>query len=95
MSFNCKALAQHLFDSARTLLQELQVQAQAPLYAAAFHASYRKEDEVLSLPSLAANSQQTLDEDFPDEENQSFSSLITVAQLQPMTPSLSCCSGCN
>lgn len=75
MSFIWKALEQHLFDSARSVLQDLLDQEQAPLYAAAFHASYREQEQMLSLPSLAANSQQALDDNYPDEQDQSFSSV--------------------
>ncbi|MGJ7551216.1 DUF4303 domain-containing protein [Pseudomonas sp. SMN11] len=72
---NWKALEQALFDAARQALQTLLDEGGSPLYAAAFHASYREEEAVLSLPSFAANSLQALSEDYPDEEDESFSSV--------------------
>lgn len=72
---NWKALEQALFDAARQTLQTLLDEGGSPLYAAAFHASYREEEAVLSLPSFAANSLQALSEDYPDEEDESFSSV--------------------
>ncbi|WP_442109360.1 DUF4303 domain-containing protein [Pseudomonas sp. NUPR-001] len=72
---NWKALEQALFDAARQTLQTLLDKQGSPLYAAAFHASYREEEAVLSLPSFAANSLQALSEDYPDEEDESFSSV--------------------
>lgn len=72
---NWKALEQALFDAARQALQTLLDEGGSPLYAAAFHASYREEEAVLSLPSFAANSLQALSEDCPDEEDESFSSV--------------------
>ncbi|MFJ4053817.1 DUF4303 domain-containing protein [Pseudomonas sp. NPDC089743] len=70
-----KALELALFDAARQALQTLLDEGGSPLYAAAFHASYREEGAVLSLPSFAANSLQALSEDYPDEEDESFSSV--------------------
>jgi hypothetical protein len=52
---NWKGLEQALFDAARQVLQTLLDEGGSPLYGAAFHASYREEGEVLSLPSFAAN----------------------------------------
>ncbi|WP_273822314.1 DUF4303 domain-containing protein [Pseudomonas asplenii] len=72
---NWKALEQALFDAARQKLQTLLEEGGSPLYAAAFHASYREEEAVLSLPSFAANSLQALNEDSPDQEDESFSSV--------------------
>lgn len=72
---NWKALEQALFDAARQTLQTLLDKGGSPLYAAAFHASYREEEAVLSLPSFAANSLQALSEDYPDETDESFSSV--------------------
>jgi len=72
---NWKDLEQALFDAARQTLQTLIDEGGSPLYAAAFHASYREEEAVLSLPSFAANSLQALSEDYPDEEDESFSSV--------------------
>lgn len=72
---NWKALEQALFDAARHTLQTLLDESVSPLYAAAFHASYREEETILSLPSFAANSLQALSEDYPDEEDESFSSV--------------------
>ncbi|KQQ67954.1 hypothetical protein ASF84_02115 [Pseudomonas sp. Leaf127] len=74
-AMNWQAFEQHMFDSARQALHAHLDQAGAPLYAAAFHGSYREEEAVLSLPSLAFNSLQALDEDFADETDQSFSSV--------------------
>jgi len=72
---NWKALEQALFEAARKPLQTLLDEGGSPLYAAAFHASYREEEAVLSLPNFAANSLEALSEDFPDEEDESFSSV--------------------
>ncbi|MBK4999032.1 DUF4303 domain-containing protein [Pseudomonas sp. S31] len=72
---NWKALEQALFDAARQTLQTLLNEGGSPLYAAAFHASYREEEAVLSVPSFAANSLQALSEDYLDEEDESFSSV--------------------
>ncbi|WP_300630411.1 DUF4303 domain-containing protein [Pseudomonas sp.] len=72
---NWKTLEQALFDAARHALQTLLDEGVSPLYAAAFHASYREEEAVLSLPSFAANSLQALSEDHPDEKDESFSSV--------------------
>lgn len=72
---NWKALEQALFDAARHTLQTLLDEGGSPLYAAAFHASYREEQAVLSLPSFAANSLQALGEGYPDERDESFSSV--------------------
>ncbi|PVZ12629.1 DUF4303 domain-containing protein [Pseudomonas sp. URIL14HWK12:I12] len=72
---NWRALEQALFDAARQALQTLLDEGGSPLYAAAFHASYREEEAVLSLPSLAANSLQALAEAAPDGGEESFSSV--------------------
>lgn len=72
---NWKALEQALFDAARQTLQTLLDEGGSHVYAAAFHASYREEEGVLSLPSFAANSLQALSEDFPDDDDESFSSV--------------------
>ncbi|PHN20463.1 DUF4303 domain-containing protein [Pseudomonas sp. ICMP 561] len=72
---NWKALEQALFDAARQTLQTLLDEGGSPVYAAAFHASYREEEGVLSLPSFGANSLQALSEDFPDDDDESFSSV--------------------
>jgi HEAT repeat protein len=72
---NWKALEQALFDAARQTLQTLLDEGGSPVYAAAFHASYREEEGVLSLPSFGANSLQALSEDFPDNDDESFSSV--------------------
>ncbi len=72
---NWKALEQALFDAARHTLQTLLDEGGSPLYAAAFHACYREEEAALSLPSFAANSLQALSEDYPDEKDESFSSV--------------------
>lgn len=72
---NWKALEQALFDAARQTLQTLLDEGGSPLYAAAFHASYREEEADLSLPSFAANSLQALCEDHPEETDESFSSV--------------------
>ncbi|WP_434773246.1 DUF4303 domain-containing protein [Pseudomonas entomophila] len=53
-------------------MQTLLDEEGSPVYAAAFHASYREEEAVLSLPSFATNTLEALDEDAPDEEDQSF-----------------------
>lgn len=75
LTLNWQALEHQLFDSARQVLQAHLDQGEGPLYAAAFHASYREEEAVLSLPSFAANSLQALEENDPDPQDQSFSSL--------------------
>ncbi|UFH51282.1 DUF4303 domain-containing protein [Pseudomonas sp. KNUC1026] len=72
---NWKALERALFDAARHSLQTLLDEGCSPLYAAAFHASYREEEAVLSLPSFAANSLQALSQSCPDEQDQSFGSV--------------------
>lgn len=54
-----------LFDSAKEQLEALLAEGEAPLYAAAFFASYREQESTIGMPSLAANSLAKLDEDHP------------------------------
>lgn len=72
---NWKALEQALFDAASQALQTLLDEGGSPVYAAAFHASYREEEAHLSLPSFAANSLEALSEDSPDPTDESFDSV--------------------
>ncbi|MDD1017178.1 DUF4303 domain-containing protein [Pseudomonas rubra] len=67
-----KALENSLIDSARATLEALLAEGVAPLYAAAFHASYREEERVIDLPSFAANSLVALDEDHPRRKQEGF-----------------------
>lgn len=67
-----KALENSLVDSARATLEALLADGVAPLYGAAFHASYREEERVIDLPSFAANSLAALDEDHPRRKQQGF-----------------------
>lgn len=57
------ALQNALFDSARDALETLLNEGIPAPYAVAFHASYREEDRVIDLPSLAVSSEATLEED--------------------------------
>ena len=63
-----KALKVCLFDSAKTQLEALLSEGVAPLYAAAFFASYREQESAIGMPSLAANSLAALDEDHPKRQ---------------------------
>ena len=64
-----------LFDSARHALDTLLEQGIPAPYAAAFHASYREEDRVIDLPSLAASSEATLEEDHGPDQPRDISSV--------------------
>ncbi len=59
------ALKACLFDAATAQLEALLSSGVEPLYAAAFFASYREQESVISMPSFAANSLAALDEDHP------------------------------
>ena len=67
-----KALEARLVNTARATLDDWLAQGASPLYAAAFHASYREEEHVLSLPSLAANSLAALAADHPQWKEEGF-----------------------
>ncbi|MGG4774482.1 DUF4303 domain-containing protein [Paenalcaligenes sp. Me52] len=60
-----KAFKTCLFEAAKSKLEELLSEGVEPLYAAAFFASYREQESVIGMPSLAANSMAMLDEDHP------------------------------
>lgn len=64
-----------LFDSARHALDTLLEQGIPAPYALAFHASYREEDRVIDLPSLAASSEATLEEDHGPDQPRDISSV--------------------
>lgn len=59
------ALKRCLFESAKAQLEALLSSEVAPLYAAAFFASYREQESVIGMPSFAANSLAGLAADHP------------------------------
>jgi hypothetical protein len=62
-----------LFDSARDALDTLLEQGIPAPYAVAFHASYREEERVIDLPSLAVSSAATLEDDHGPDQPQDIS----------------------
>ncbi|MBM7114845.1 DUF4303 domain-containing protein [Archangium primigenium] len=67
-----KALETRLVDTARATLDDWLARGASPLYAVAFHASYREEEHTLGLPSLAANSLAALTADHPGWKEEGF-----------------------
>ena len=67
-----KALEERLVDTAHATLEEWLAQDASPLYAVAFHTSYREEENQLGLPSLAANSLAALAADHPGWKEEGF-----------------------
>ena len=67
-----KALEARLVDTARATLDDWLARGASPLYAVAFHGSYREEERMLGLPSLAANSLAALAADHPGWKDEGF-----------------------
>ncbi|AHG22624.1 hypothetical protein Z042_02795 [Chania multitudinisentens RB-25] len=63
-----KAFKACLFESARAKLDALLSEGIEPLYAAVFFASYREQEAIISLPSLATNNLAMLDQDHPKHQ---------------------------
>ncbi|WP_168189681.1 DUF4303 domain-containing protein [Limnobaculum zhutongyuii] len=63
-----KAFKSSLFESAKVKIEALLSEGVAPLYAAAFFASYREQEGIISLPSLAANNLAMLNEEYPNRK---------------------------
>ncbi|MGG4603850.1 DUF4303 domain-containing protein [Paenalcaligenes sp. Me131] len=61
-----KAFKACLFEAAKCKLEALLSEGVEPLYAAAFFASYREQESVIGMPSLAANNRAMLDAEHPN-----------------------------
>lgn len=60
-----QTLETRLVDAASRILERWLSKSRHPLYAAAFHGSYREQAGVIDLPSFAANTLEALQEDHP------------------------------
>ncbi|WP_187394900.1 DUF4303 domain-containing protein [Pigmentiphaga aceris] len=67
-----KTLETHLTVTACATLDKLLASNVGTLYAAAFFGSYREDERVIDLPSLAANTLAALDEDHPKRGDEGF-----------------------
>lgn len=62
-----QTLETRLVDAAGTFLERVLARSRHPLYAAAFHSSYREQGGVIDLPSFAANTLEALQQDHPEQ----------------------------
>ncbi|MBU4612363.1 DUF4303 domain-containing protein [Achromobacter sp. GG226] len=62
-----QTLETRLVDVASAFLDDVLAKSRHPLYAAAFHSSYREEAGVIDLPSFAANTLEALRADHPED----------------------------